>query len=91
MWTSVWRFWLCDSQSAVRRRSSFAVVGTIDKATAALLMGMEFCWTAQVVVVGMGSAAVVGVEVARKARLVFLRVASCNSPFKVFEVSGGSG
>jgi len=55
------------------------MVGTIDKAAAALLMGMEFCWTVQVVVVGMGSAAVVGVEVARKVRLVFLRAATAPS------------
>src|ERR1700678_2005060 len=79
-WTSVRRFWLCDSRSAARRRSSFAVVGTIANAAAALLtVEMEFCWMVRVVVVGMGSAEVVGMGVARKARLVVLRAATAPS------------
>src|SRR5271168_2976682 len=86
-WTSVRRFWLCDSRSAARRRSSFAVVGMIANAAAALFtVEMEFCWTVRVVVVGMGSAEVVGMGVARKARLVVLRAATAPSRISRWEV-----
>ena len=55
------------------------MVGTIANAADALLMGMVFCWTVRVVVVGMGSAAVVGAGVTRKVRLVFLREVTASS------------